>query len=79
MKRSDVLKPSQVARIYGCDPKTATRWICEGRLAAFKTPGGHWLVRVGTVRDALIAGGVTAAEADGMIAAALRGQSAGGS
>jgi excisionase family DNA binding protein len=36
-----MLTPAEVARIYGVDPKTVTRWAKAGKLASVKTLGGH--------------------------------------
>lgn len=66
-----VLKPSQVARLFGCDDRTASRWILRGKLPAIKTPGGHWIVRAEVVRDKLVAGGATLEDAEAMVAAVL--------
>lgn len=45
MKKADqdtqALTPSQVAHRFGVDPKTVTRWARDGKLASFRTPGGH--------------------------------------
>lgn len=37
----DVLTPAEVAAVMRCDPKTVTRWAKSGKLAFFRTPGGH--------------------------------------
>jgi excisionase family DNA binding protein len=42
--------PGDVARLLGVNPKTVTRWCVEGRLTAFRTPGGHRRIPV----DALV-------------------------
>lgn len=36
-----ILKPSEVAALFGVDPKTVARWAKEGKIPSFKTPGGH--------------------------------------
>lgn len=36
-----VLSASDVADLFGVDPKTVTRWAKAGQLPSFKTPGGH--------------------------------------
>ena len=38
---SGLMVPSEVAALFGVDPKTVTRWARSGRLASIKTPGGH--------------------------------------
>lgn len=44
------LTPAEVARIFRVDPKTVSRWAKQGRLASFKTPGGHRRFRESDVR-----------------------------
>lgn len=41
MSQEKLLKPSQVAPLFGVDPKTVTRWIKEGRITSVRTLGGH--------------------------------------
>lgn len=41
MSQEKLLRPSQVAPLFGVDPKTVTRWIKEGRMTSVKTLGGH--------------------------------------
>jgi excisionase family DNA binding protein len=36
-----VLIPGEVARMLGVDPKTVTRLANRGKLASFRTLGGH--------------------------------------
>ncbi|MDN3359293.1 MerR family DNA-binding transcriptional regulator [Actinomadura sp. DC4] len=38
---SDLLRPGEVAMIFGVRPATVARWSQEGRLAYTLTPGGH--------------------------------------
>jgi excisionase family DNA binding protein len=35
-----LLKASEVARLFGVDPKTVTRWALAGRIDSIRTPGG---------------------------------------
>jgi hypothetical protein len=35
--------------MFGVGPKTVTRWCVEGRLASFKTLGGHRRISVQTL------------------------------
>jgi excisionase family DNA binding protein len=35
------LRPSEVAAIFGVQPRTVVRWAQEGRLPSIRTPGGH--------------------------------------
>lgn len=37
----DILTPAEVAALFGVDPKTVSRWVNAGKLASFRTPGGH--------------------------------------
>lgn len=37
----EVLKPGDLARMFGVDPKTVNKWAKEGRLPSFRTLGGH--------------------------------------
>jgi excisionase family DNA binding protein len=36
-----LLRPSEVAAIFGVQPRTVVRWAQEGRLPSIRTPGGH--------------------------------------
>lgn len=54
-----LLSPGEVARLFGVDPKTVTRWATRGALPSIRTLGGHRRFReseVLAVRD----GGETA-------------------
>ncbi|MBW3664924.1 MAG: BldC family transcriptional regulator [Actinobacteria bacterium] len=56
--RSDVeddelLTPGEVARRFGVDPKTVTRWASAGKLSPLRTLGGHRRYRASEV-DALL-------------------------
>jgi len=35
------LRPGEVATLFNVDPRTVNRWVKQGRLKAFRTPGGH--------------------------------------
>lgn len=35
------MTPNEVARMFGVDPRTVTRWAGEGKLTFIRTPGGH--------------------------------------
>lgn len=37
----ELLTPGEVARLFGVDPKTVTRWAGAGKLTALRTLGGH--------------------------------------
>jgi len=47
--------PGEVARLFRVDPKTVTRWADRGKIASFRTPGGHRRYRAGEV-NALLGG-----------------------
>lgn len=36
-----LLSPAAVARLFGVDPRTVTRWANDGILHPITTPGGH--------------------------------------
>jgi len=36
-----LLTPSEVAEIFGVNPKTVSRWASLGRITAIRTLGGH--------------------------------------
>lgn len=38
---SELLTPSEVARLFGVDAKTVTRWATDGKLPCIRTLGGH--------------------------------------
>jgi excisionase family DNA binding protein len=39
--RDGWLTPGEVARLFGVDPKTVTRWAAAGKLRPQRTLGGH--------------------------------------
>ena len=48
-----LLKPYEVAALFGVDPKTVTRWAAAGRIGSIRTPGGHLRFRESEVRELL--------------------------
>ena len=48
-----LLTPSEVALLFGVDPKTIARWSRAGLLSAVRTPGGHRRFRESEVRARL--------------------------
>lgn len=38
---TELMTPSEVARLFRVDPKTVTRWAKSGRLPSIRTLGGH--------------------------------------
>lgn len=51
-----LLTPGEVARLFGVDPKTVSRWADAGRLEALRTLGGHRRYRADQVRQLLAEG-----------------------
>jgi excisionase family DNA binding protein len=47
---SPLLRLSQLARFWELNPRTIMGWIRQGRLAAIRSPGNHFRVRVADVR-----------------------------
>lgn len=37
----ELMTPAEVARAFGVDPKTVSRWARAGQLGSIRTPGGH--------------------------------------
>ncbi|MGH8931783.1 MAG: BldC family transcriptional regulator [Egibacteraceae bacterium] len=52
----DLLRASQVAELFGVDPKTVTRWANTGRLGSIRTLGAHRRYRAAEVRELLTEG-----------------------
>lgn len=38
------LRLAEVADVFGVDAKTVGRWARTGKVAAVRTPGGHWRI-----------------------------------
>lgn len=51
--REELLTPGEVARLFGVDPKTVTRWASAGKLSPLRTLGGHRRYRASEVRSLL--------------------------
>lgn len=49
----ELLTPAEVAKMFGVDPKTVTRWAKAGKLSAIRTLGGHRRYRASDVRRLL--------------------------
>jgi excisionase family DNA binding protein len=62
-----MLAPSDVAGLLGVNPKTVSRWCVEGRLTAFRTPGGHRRIPAAAVIEFLGGMGVEEATARAML------------
>jgi excisionase family DNA binding protein len=37
----ELMTPGEVARLFGVDPKTVSRWANAGKIGFVVTPGGH--------------------------------------
>ena len=48
-----LLTPGEVARLFGVDPKTVTRWARVGKLNPLRTLGGHRRYRASEVNALL--------------------------
>jgi excisionase family DNA binding protein len=53
-KEEACLSSHQVGRLLQVSPSTVVGWINQGKLEAFRTPGGHRRVKVGDLRRFLI-------------------------
>ena len=49
----ELLTPGEVARLFGVDPKTVSRWADNGKLGALRTLGGHRRYRAQEVHQLL--------------------------
>lgn len=49
----ELLTPGEVARLFGVDPKTVTRWATAGKLTARRTLGGHRRYSAAEVHEVL--------------------------
>jgi excisionase family DNA binding protein len=49
----ELLTPGEVARLFGVNPKTITRWAMAGKLRPIRTLGGHRRYRASEVRSLL--------------------------
>jgi excisionase family DNA binding protein len=57
-----LLRPREVAEVFGVRTTTIARWAREGRLTAVFTPGGHRRYRPADVREVLAGNGSAEAE-----------------
>jgi excisionase family DNA binding protein len=65
MTDDDLLRPREVAHMFGVRPTTVARWAREGRLAAVRTPGGHRRYLRGEVQKMLDDVGASLSQARG--------------
>jgi excisionase family DNA binding protein len=59
---SSLLRPREVAALFGVRPTTIARWAREGKLAPLFTPGGHRRYRAADLREVLCRDGRTEEE-----------------
>jgi excisionase family DNA binding protein len=52
-EHEQLLRPREVAALFGVRPATIARWAREGRLTPIRTPGGHRRYVRSSVRDVL--------------------------
>lgn len=52
-QEDELLSPGEVARLFGVDPKTVTRWAESGKLHPIRTLGGHRRYRASEVYELL--------------------------
>lgn len=48
-----LMTPREVAKLFGVDPKTLTRWANEGKIPSLRTLGGHRRYRESVVKAML--------------------------
>lgn len=53
MKDGAKLTAGEVARYCGVSRRGVNRWIRQGKLKAYKTPGGHYRIRKADFRNFL--------------------------
>jgi excisionase family DNA binding protein len=53
MTDDDLLRPREVAEMFGVRTTTIARWAREGKLTALHTPGGHRRYRLGELQEIL--------------------------
>jgi len=54
-----LLRPGEVAAMFGVNAKTVARWAKEGRIRSLRTPGGHMRIFAEDVRALIAADVVT--------------------
>ena len=59
-----LLRPGEVATMFGVNAKTVARWAKEGRIRSIRTPGGHMRIYAEDVRALFVRDVVTQAPSD---------------
>jgi excisionase family DNA binding protein len=59
-----LLRPGEVAVMFGVNAKTVARWAKEGRIRCIRTPGGHMRIYAEDVRALFMHDVVTQAASD---------------
>ena len=59
-----LLRPGEVATMFGVNSKTVARWAKEGRIRCIRTPGGHMRIYAEDVRALFVRDVVTQAASD---------------
>jgi excisionase family DNA binding protein len=49
-----LLRPGEVAAMFGVNAKTVARWAKEGRIRCIRTPGGHMRIYAEDVRALVV-------------------------
>ena len=49
-----LLRPGEVAAMFGVNAKTVARWAKEGRVRCIRTPGGHMRVYAEDIRVLMV-------------------------
>jgi excisionase family DNA binding protein len=68
----DLLRPREVAEIFGVRTATVARWAREGKLTPFRTPGGHRRYSRTAVRELMAADAEPDAELQKIVDDAVR-------
>jgi excisionase family DNA binding protein len=68
----DLLKPREVAEVFGVRTTTIARWAREGKLMPLRTPGGHRRYRLQDIRQLMGVGTGRSEVEEELIADAVR-------
>jgi excisionase family DNA binding protein len=59
-----LLRPGEVAAMFGVNAKTVARWAKEGRIRCIRTPGGHMRIYAEDVHALVVRDGAMQATGD---------------